>query len=78
MFCMRMRVGLLAWNILIRCTSFHSALLEFKELKGLTESEKQTDFSFNGEQEKMNVWSLCGPKTLGTKGSFYWHQAILW
>lgn len=34
---------------------FHSPLLEFKELKGLNESEKQTDFPFNGEREKMNV-----------------------
>lgn len=42
-FCVRMWVCLLVWSRLIRCSSFHSALLRFKELKGPTESEKQTD-----------------------------------
>lgn len=46
---------LLVWSRLIRCSPFHSALLRFKELKGPTESEKQTDPFFPNRQRKKSM-----------------------
>lgn len=62
------------WNTLIRirCSSFTVHSLDFKELKGLNESEKQTDFPFKwGEGE-----NEYRPKTLGTKGLFHRESSL--